>query len=128
MRKFFHIFLVFSLLFSTAGYAVTKHFCGEVLAHVSIGHDNQSCCEGMEMPSGCECANEVDHVVIDDDYQLDQQEIKIGPALQATLLNFIRFLALTPSLEEHENKLHPTLEYSPFTDPDIHISVQSFLL
>ena len=80
------------------------------------------------MPSGCECANETDHVVLDDDYQLDQQEITIAPALQATLLNFMQFLALTPSLEEHENKLHPTLEYPPFTDPDIHISVQSFLL
>ena len=80
------------------------------------------------MPSGCECANQTDHVVLDDDYQLDQQEITVTPALQATLLNFIQFLALTPSLEEHENKLHPTLEYPPFTDPDIHISVQSFLL
>ena len=128
MRKFFHIFLIFSLLFSTAGYAVTKHFCGKVLAHVSLGHDEQSCCKGMEMPSGCECENEISHVVVDDDFQLDQQEIKISPALQATFLNFIRFLALTPSLEEHDKKLHLTLEYPPFTDPDIHISVQSFLL
>lgn len=129
VRKFFHIFLVFSLLFSTVGYAVTKHFCGKVLAHVSIGHETQSCCESAEVPSGCECENQTDHVVMDDDFHLDQQGlIKISPAWQATLVNFIRFLAFTPVLEVHNNKLHPTLDYPPFTDPDIHISVQSFLL
>ena len=128
MRKFFHIFLILSLLFSTAGYAVTKHFCGEVLAHVSVGHETKSCCDSNEMAPDCGCENQTDHVVIDDDYQLDQQEVKVSPALQATLLNFIRFLALNPSLEEHDNNLHSTLEYPPFTDADIHISVQSFLL
>ena len=125
MRKFFHIFLIFSLLFGTAGYAVTKHFCGEVLVNVSVGHTTTPFCDSSEMSFDCECENEVDHVVIDDDYQLDQQEIKISPALQPTL---IRFLALTPLLAENRNKLHPTLEYPPFTDPDIHISFQSFLL
>ena len=128
MRKFFHIFLIFSLLFSTTGYAVTKHFCGEVLAHISVGHETNSCCDSNEMSPDCECENETDHLVVEDDYQLDQQEIKISPALQATLFSFFRFLAITTLLEEPESKLHPTLEYPPFTDPDIHISVQSFLL
>ena len=128
MRKIIHIFLIFSLLISTAGYAVTKHFCGEILAHVSFGHDEKFCCEGMEMPSGCECANEIGHVVIDDDYQLDQQKIKLDPALQLTLVSIIKYLAFAPLLEGPENKLHDTLDYPLFTDPDIHISFQSFLL
>lgn len=127
MRKFFHIFLIFSLLFGTAGYVVTKHFCEEVLVNISVGHTTTSFCDSSEMSFDCECENEVNHVVIDDDYQLDQQEIKISPALP-TLISFIRFLALTPLLEENRNKLHPTLEYPPFTDPDIHISFQSLLL
>ena len=128
MRKFFHIFLALSLLFSTAGYAVTKHFCGKVLAHVSFGHEAQPCCESEEFPGGCECENQVDHVVMDEDYQLDQQEIKIDPALQASLFNFIRFLTFAPLSEEQGKSLHPTLDYPPFTEPAIHIRVQSFLL
>ena len=128
MRKFFHIFLILSLLISTAGYAVTKQFCGKILAHVSIGHDTQPCCNKAEMPSDCECEIEVDHFAVEDDFQLDQQVIKLDPALQATLVSFIKFLAFAPLLEEHDNNLHSTLEYPPFTDADIHISVQSFLL
>lgn len=117
------------MLFSTAGYAVTKHYCGEVLAHISVGHETTSCCASNQVPSDCGgCENETDHLVVEDDYQLDHQEVKLTPALQATLVSFIKFLALTPLLEEHDNKLHPTLDYPPFTDPDIHISVQSFLL
>lgn len=128
MRKFFHIFLILSLLISTAGYAVTKHFCGEVLAHVSVGHETTSCCDSNEMPSDCKCANETDHLAVDDDYQLDHQEVKLTPALQATLVSFFRFLAFAPLAEEVSNNLLPTLDYPPFTDPDIHIRVQSFLL
>lgn len=128
MRIFFHIFLIFSLLMSTAGYAVTKHFCGEVLAHISVGHDANSCCDSKEMSPNCECENETDHVVVEDDYQLDHQEVKLTPALQATLFSVFRFLDLVPIAEEQSNNLLPALDYPPFTDPDIHISVQSFLL
>lgn len=128
MRKFLHIFLGLSLLVSTAGYAVTRHFCGEILAHVSIGHETQSCCESEERSSDCECENESEHVAVDDDYQQDHQEIKLTPALQATLVGFIKFLAFAPLLEDQGNKLHPTLKYPPFTEPDIYNRVQSFLL
>ena len=129
MRKLFHIFLAFSLLFSTAGYAVTKHFCGEVLAHVAVGHEARSCCSSNGIPTACDgCENETEHLVVDDDFQLDQQEIKLDPALQATLISFIKYLAFAPLLEEYYNKLHSTLKYPPSTGPDIHIKVQSFLL
>ena len=128
MRKLFHIFLIFSLLFSTAGYAVTKHFCGEVLAHVSVGHSNKSCCDSNEMSSGCECETETDHLVVEDDYQQDHQEVKLTPALQATLLSFFRFLAFAPLAEEQPNKSLLTLKSPPFTESNIHIRVQSFLL
>ncbi|WP_017732294.1 HYC_CC_PP family protein [Nafulsella turpanensis] len=128
MRKFFHIFLTLSLLISTAGYAVTKQFCGEILAHVSLGHDTQPCCNKAEMPSGCECESEIDHYAVDDDFQLDHQEVRLTPALQATLVSFIKFLAFAPLTEEHNNNLLPTLKYPPFTEPSIHIRVQSFLL
>ena len=121
--------MALSLLFSTAGLAVTKHFCEEVLIHVAVGQEASSCCAGNEVSSDCEeCENETDHLVVEDEYQLDQQEIKISPALQATLVSFIKFLALSSLPEEHHNSLHSTLDYPPFTDPDIHIRVQSFLL
>lgn len=113
MRKLFHIFLAFSLLISTAGYAVTKHFCEEVLVHVSVGHETTPCCDSNEMSSGCECANEADHLVIEDDYQQDHQEVKLTPALQATLVSFFRFLAFASLTEEQPNKSFLTLKYPP---------------
>ena len=128
MRKFFHIFLVLSLLVSTAGYAVTRHFCGEILAHVSVGHEPISCCDSKEMPGDCACENEVDHLVVDDEFQLDQQKIKLAPVFQATLINYVTFLAFAPDVEEHRNKLLPPLKYPPAAGPDIPIKVQSFLL
>lgn len=128
MRKFFHIFLVLSLLMSTAGYAVTRHFCGQVLAHVSVGQETYSCCESEESPGGCECENETHHLVVDDEFQLDQQVIKVSPSLQAAFIGFMKFIAFAPLTEEEGKRLHPALDYPPFTDPDIHIRVQSFLL
>jgi hypothetical protein len=128
MRKLFHIFLILSLLMSTAGYAVTKHFCGEVLAHISVGHESASCCDSSEMPSDCECENETDHLVLEDDYQLDHQEVRFTPELQATIISFFKLLAFASSVDEQAKNLLPTLKYPPFTDLNIHIKVQSFLL
>lgn len=127
VRKFFHIFIVISLLFSTAGLAVTKHFCGEVLAHVSLDEEPESCCDQPEIPSGCECHNEVDLLALEDEFHLEHQQVKITPVVQAILLDFSRLLAFSPIKEEQSNKLI-TLKYPPFAESDIHIRVQSFLL
>ena len=127
MRKLFYIFLAFSLLISTAGYAVTKHFCEDVLVHISVGHETTPCCDSNEMSSDCECESETDHVVVDD-YQLDHQEVKLTPALQATLAGFFRFLAFAPLAEDQSIKSFLTLKYPPFTESRIHVRVQSFLL
>lgn len=130
MRKLFHIFLVFFLLLSTTGFAVSRHFCGELLAHVSLSGEPKSCCGAEEEePSDCgNCQDEVEHVVVEDDFQQDHQQLKLSPIWQASLVDFFSFLAFAPLLEETNQKSLLTLKYPPFTESDIHIRLQSFLI
>lgn len=131
MRKLFHIFLVFFLLLSTTGFAVSRHFCGEVLANVSLSSEPKSCCGAeKEMPAGScgECQSEVEHVLLEDDFQQDHQQLKLNPVMRASLLGFFRFLAHAPILEEPVEKSLLTLKHPPFTESDIHIRLQSILI
>jgi hypothetical protein len=128
MRNLFHIFLVISLLTSTAGFAMTKHYCGQVLASVSVGAESKSCCESSQMPAGCDCQDEAGHVALDDDFQLEKHLIKFTPGLQATLFYFISELRLALFLDEPSRKLLFNLNQPPLAESDIYIKVQSFLI
>lgn len=128
MKNLFHIFLVISLLISTAGFAVTKHFCGEVLANISVGSEAKSCCEPGSMPVDCDCHSNTEHVSVEDDFQLDQQVIKLTPNLQAVLVNFVSELRLTLLLDEPSKKLLFHSKQPPLAESDIYIKVQSFLI
>lgn len=129
MRNLFHIFLVISLLISTAGFAVTKHFCGEVLASMSIGaEESKPCCDANSMPADCDCHSDTNHESVDDDFQLDQQVIKLTPALQATLTHFLSELRLALLLDEPSRKLLFHSKQPLLAESDIYVKVQSFLL
>ncbi|GAA4429395.1 hypothetical protein GCM10023188_14710 [Pontibacter saemangeumensis] len=129
MRHLFHIVLVISLLVSTAGFAVTKHFCGKVLANVSVGAaDTKSCCDPGSMPADCDCHSDTDHVSVEDDFQLDQQAIKFTPQLQLVLVHFISELRLALLLDEPSRKLLFHSKQPPLAESDIYIRVQSFLI
>ena len=108
---------------------MTKHFCGEVLASVSVGaEDTKSCCDPNSMPADCDCHSDTDHVSVDDDFQLDQQVIKLTPHLQFVLVNFISELRLALLLDEPSRKLLFYSQQPPLAESDIYIRVQSFLL
>ena len=135
MRNLFHIFLVISLLFSTAGFAVTKHFCGKELASVSLGTELKKCCDSDHskpfehgMSEDCDCHSDTDHVSVEDDFQLDQQVIKFTPQLQLVLVNFINELRLALLLDEPSKKLLFHSQQPPLAESDIYIKVQSFLI
>lgn len=129
MRKLFHIFLVLALLISTAGFAVTKHFCGEVLASISVGRaESEPCCDPNTMPADCDCHSEADHMALDDDFQLDHQTVKFTPNLQATLFYFISELRFALLLDEPSKKLSFYSKQPPLAESDIYIKVQSFLI
>lgn len=133
MKNLFHIFLVITLLLSTAGVAVTKHFCGEVLASISFGSEAKSCCDTNEMPPGsmpvgCDCQSDTDYVAVEDDFQLDKQVIKLTPPLQFVLVNFINELRLVLFLDEPSKKLLFYSKQPPLAESDIYIRVQSFLI
>ncbi|MCJ8167128.1 hypothetical protein MKJ04_19970 [Pontibacter sp. E15-1] len=129
MRHLLHIVLVISLLLSTAGYAVTKHFCGEVLASVSVGAaDTKPCCDPGSMPADCDCHSDTDHVSVEDDFQLDQQVIKFTPPLQFVFVSLINELRLALLLDEPSKKLLFHSKQPPLAESDIFIKVQSFLI
>ena len=128
MRNLFHIVLVISLLISTAGFAVTKHFCGKTLASVSVGTEAKSCCDPGSMPADCDCHSDTDHVSVEDDFQLDQQVIKFTPQLQLALVHFISELRLALLLDEPFKKLLFHSKQPPLAESDIYIKVQSFLI
>ncbi|WP_449301390.1 HYC_CC_PP family protein [Pontibacter rugosus] len=128
MRNLFHIVLVISLLVSTAGFAVTKHFCGKMLASVSVGTEAKSCCDPGSMPADCDCHSDTDHVSVEDDFQLDQQVVKFTPQLQFVLVSFINELRLALLLDEPSRKLLFHSQQPPVAECDIYIRVQSFLI
>jgi hypothetical protein len=63
LKKTLHITLSFLLLFSTAGFTITNHFCGKTLVRTAINSEPEPCCD-ME---GC-CHNESEHFQVKDDF------------------------------------------------------------
>lgn len=124
MRKILNISVVFLLLFSTSGVAMSKHFCGEILQKIAFSNEEKSCCEGEEMPEDC-CKNEVT-ILKTENLKLAQNQINLTftPFVLYFLESFINL-----NIEEH----HQDLFYSNFNAPppigqDIFIQVKSFLL
>ena len=82
-RKLIHITVALLLLFVTAGYSISKHYCGTRLVSVTISHEAEPCCD-MEGKSGC-CRNETKS------FQLDENFV-ISPALENNLVNSVDLL------------------------------------
>jgi hypothetical protein len=45
LRNISHIILSFTLLVSTMGLVISKHYCGGELVSVSVNHSDESCCD-----------------------------------------------------------------------------------
>ncbi|PLX12049.1 MAG: hypothetical protein C0597_14100 [Marinilabiliales bacterium] len=65
-RKLVHILTSILLLTVTAGFTVSKHYCGPRLVTVAINHEAESCCD-MEGTSSC-CHNESKTFQLEEDF------------------------------------------------------------
>lgn len=123
MRKLLNTCLLFVLLFSTSGVAISKHYCGEILQKITLKGQEKSCCEGQEMPEGC-CSEEVS-IIKSDDLKLSQQDIniKFTPFILYILEDYI---SIKTENDSHRSFLSQKYHSPP--GPDIVILVQSFLI
>lgn len=125
MRKILNIFLVFLLLFSTAGMAISKHYCGEILQKITVTEDSHSCCGEEEMPEDC-CNSEIT-LIKTEDFQLSQLNIDL--AFLPYIIHFITFSIGINGLEDPaQKKFFTYYKYPPPPGQDIVIRVQSFLI
>ena len=126
MRQAVSVLLLLSVLVSSTGFTLAKHFCGGELAHISLSDEVKACCDGEdEMPSDC-CHDELAQLVLDDS-QLDHQTFQLQPLTFFTLSVLTHFLSVSP-----EATL-PTSPWTVFHSPplpttDVYLRVQSFLI
>ena len=126
MRQIISVLLLFSVLVGSTGFTLAKHFCGETLAHISLGDEAKTCCEPEEeMPSDC-CHDEFESLLLDDS-QLDHQTLQLQP------LTFLALSVLTHYLSFLAETTVPASQWTVYPPPplpgiDVYLRVQSFLL
>lgn len=132
--KILHIILALSVLFSTTGILMGKHFCKKEMQTEKVLAKSKSCCQSnnstcSSAESGCDkdcCSNEYEY------FQSDQvklaQSIDLPtlnkPALVATLLLVFDF-----EIPTYDNNTLQLLSYRPpIVERDIPVLLQTFLI
>ena len=93
-----HIFLSLLLLISTAGFVISKHYCGGELVSTSFFGEAKSCCD-----SGDCCHNESITFQLHEDFSVSSI-IEVPKTIQLDLFDFALIL-FENHLEEGENSL-----------------------
>ena len=65
LKKISYIVLASLLIFSTVGFDISKHYCGQLLISVSLNSQANNCCD--DMTENC-CHNEDEYVVLKVDF------------------------------------------------------------
>jgi hypothetical protein len=95
LRKITHIILSFTLLVSTTGLTITKHYCGDKVESIAVDSTPESCCE----MGGC-CHNESAHYQVEDDFSVpvidNQIQVPTTDILFSTVFVFLQQEAFTP--------------------------------
>lgn len=127
MRRTLSLFLLSTVLLSSSGFTLNKHFCGEELAHITLGDEVKSCCgdEEEEMPSDC-CYDEFDRLILDDS-QRDHQSLQLQPLTFLALSVAAHFLQL-PSETQVVSSFWTAFHSPPITGIDVYLRIQSFLI
>jgi len=101
-RKLLHISFSLLLLTVTAGFTISKHYCGPRLVSISINHEAQSCCD-MEGTSNC-CHNETKSFHLEEDYITSPVfENDIVKSIDLFVFNYILIDKITVSEEYQVN-------------------------
>ncbi|MGB3778674.1 MAG: hypothetical protein WA960_09980 [Tunicatimonas sp.] len=125
MRQIVSVFLLFSVLLSSAGFTLSKHFCGEELAHITL-NETKNCCDSEEdMPSDC-CHDEFEQLVLDDS-QLDHQTLQLQRLTFITVRLLTQFLRFYPEAST-VSPLGTAFHSPPLPDTALYLRVQSFLI
>lgn len=128
MRQIVSLLLLFSVLVSSTGFTLTKHFCGGELAHVAVGNEVKPCCsddEQQDMPDDC-CHDESERALLDDS-QLDYQTLQLQPLTFFTvsvLAHFLQFYSEVPVVSPLWTAFHSP----PLPGISVYLRVQSFLI
>jgi len=65
LEKISHIILSFTLLVSTTGFTITRHYCGDKVESIAVDSVPESCCE-----MGDCCHNELTLYQVEDDFSI----------------------------------------------------------
>lgn len=123
MQKIVSIFLIFLLLLSSVGVAISKHYCGEILQTVSVKETASPCCEKEGMPDNC-CS---DQISIEKAEVLQLSKLTLNLSFSPYILYIVAYsLSSTDGLEQ--NFFVSFFNSPPITEQEIFILVQSFLL
>lgn len=111
-KRISHITLMFLLIISTTGIAVSKHYCNSTLVSTSFFSESESCCNS----ENC-CHNESQFIKLDEDFSTpslselpDITEIKLSALTENTFC---------PLYEENKTKGYLTVRKPP-PKPDLH--------
>lgn len=124
MKKFLNICIVFLLLFSTSGVAVSKHYCGEILQKIAFNGEEKSCCDSEEMPEDC-CKNEVS-IIKSDNLKISQHDVDL--TFSPYILSFIEVFFNINGEKEQVVSFQSYFHSPPLIGQDIVIQVQAFLI
>ncbi len=115
---------MFLVTVATSGVAITKHYCGNQVASISMLGDGGCSCGTMDTKSGC-CHSERSFFQVDDDFSVTPVQ-----SVNVASVSLIALIAYQVKLElDDENTFFSFLHYKPpIPDRDIQALIQSFLI
>ncbi|MEQ9441419.1 MAG: hypothetical protein RIG62_20405 [Cyclobacteriaceae bacterium] len=106
---------------------LSKHYCGEELAVVAVGHQKIDCCDDpATMPGGC-CHDEQEMVQVDEEYEANTLQFQAATLFASYHLPFLDLSALFLSADERITYADYYIDPPPLVQ-DIPILKQSFQL
>lgn len=124
IKKAGHIILSMMLLISTAGLAISKHYCGGELISTSLYAEADACCDSDDC-----CKNETEVFQLDEDFSVSTA-LEIPESIQIDLLA-VSLVVFNLTLEENSIIEDYALTDSPPPPPNIQTSLairQTYLL
>ncbi len=134
-QKIMSLFLSSLILFSTTSFVVDEHYCGEMLADISITGRAASCaCEdyksseehsGFNLENDSCCSNKI--TFHDNNDELNKVSFELS--FENTLFLHTYFYSYINLFEGLENNIVPFKNYSPpLIVTNIHVVYESFLI
>lgn len=122
MKNFIHIFIAFLWLFSSTGFSITKHYCGNDYVSMAINLTPESCCE----TGGC-CHNETEAFQLDED-TLNQSIILVDQITTFDIMVFENTFFEFKNTESYQTVYMDKVFIPPPKLPELLARFQSYLI